>query len=271
MPPERPEPSAGSAPRPRSGGDPAVGSPPPREVWEASCKASQVHRGCPPVRQGALAGDPCRPKFFARCARPHPTHPPNAPSYHPTPQNFSRAGARVRPPGAKRRGVASGATLPSGDRGSKTNNTGDSHVVTHRSTSPAITCLYMAERTGCLVLTYLWSFVLGLPPRDLYTPIRAPYPTRPLPRRPRHLLRGRPCRFSRSGPSGPLLRPPSLLPSRRGLRRGSPSTNGEVVFQQIERTKRAYAQQLVTTRLLDCLHDPVRRPSRLQGIHPSAL
>jgi hypothetical protein len=32
-------------------------------------------------------------------------------------------------------------------------------VVTHRSTNPAITCLYMAERTGCLVLTYLWSFV----------------------------------------------------------------------------------------------------------------
>ena len=33
---------------------------------------------------------------------------------------------------------------------------------------------------------------------------------------------------------------------------------------------RAYAQQLVTTRLLDCLHDPVGRPSRLQGIHPGA-
>lgn len=227
--------------------------------------------GAPPVRQDALAGDPCRPKFFARCARTPPT-----PPTHPTPPQTTqrpkifRALARARaPPGAKRRGVASGATLPSGDRGSKTNNTGDSHVVTHRSTSPAITCLYMAERTGCLVLTYLWSFVLGLPPRDLYTPIRAPYPTRPLPRGPSHLLRGRPYRFSGSWPSGPP--PPSLLPSRRGLRRGSPSTNGEVVFQQIERTKRAYAQQLVTTRLLDCLHDPVRRPSRLQGIHPSAL
>lgn len=45
---------------------------------------------------------------------------------------------------------------------SKTNNTGDSHVVTHRSTNPAITCLYMAERTGCLAFTYLWSFVLDL-------------------------------------------------------------------------------------------------------------
>jgi len=33
---------------------------------------------------------------------------------------------------------------------------------------------------------------------------------------------------------------------------------------------RADAQQLVTTRLLDCLHDPVGRPSRLQGIHPGA-
>ena len=36
------------------------------------------------------------------------------------------------------------------------------------------------------------------------------------------------------------------------------------------RPTRAYAQQLVTTRLLDCLHDPVGHPSRLQGIHPGA-
>ena len=34
--------------------------------------------------------------------------------------------------------------------------------------------------------------------------------------------------------------------------------------------RRAYTQQLVTTRLLDCLHDPVGRPSRLQGFHPRA-
>lgn len=38
---------------------------------------------------------------------------------------------------------------------------------------------------------------------------------------------------------------------------------------QIE-AARAYAQQLVTTRLLDCLHDPVARLSRLQRIHPCA-
>ena len=41
-------------------------------------------------------------------------------------------------------------------------------------------------------------------------------------------------------------------------------------FNQQNELTRAYAQQLVTTRLLDCLHDPVRRPSRLQGFHPSA-
>lgn len=60
------------------------------------------------------------------------------------------------------KGRGAGATLPSREQKCKTNNTGDSHVVTHRSTNPAITCLYMAERTGCLVLTYLWSFVLVL-------------------------------------------------------------------------------------------------------------
>lgn len=227
--------------------------------------------GAPPVRQDALAGDPCRPKIFARCARTPPT-----PPTHPTPPHTTqrpkifRALARACAP-PRRRGVASGATLPSGDRGSKTNNTGDSHVVTHRSTSPAITCLYMAERTGCLVLTYLWSFVLGLPPRDLYTPIRPPILPDRCPEGLGTCFGGGPTVSPDRGHQAPLLRPPSLLPSRRGLRRGSPSTNGEVVFQQIERTKRAYAQQLVTTRLLDCLHDPVRRPSRLQGIHPSAL
>ncbi|EME42968.1 hypothetical protein DOTSEDRAFT_132699, partial [Dothistroma septosporum NZE10] len=42
----------------------------------------------------------------------------------------------------------------------KTYNTGDSHVVTHRSTSPAVNCLYMGERTGSLILSYLWSYVL---------------------------------------------------------------------------------------------------------------
>ena len=37
------------------------------------------------------------------------------------------------------------------------------------------------------------------------------------------------------------------------------------------RQRRAYAQQLVTTRLLDCLHDPVAQLSRLQRIYPYAL
>ena len=58
-------------------------------------------------------------------------------------------------------------------------------------------------------------------------------------------------------------------PSRRGLDSASPLTDGGVI-KQIWAT-RAYAQQLVTTRLLDCLHDPVARLSRMQRIHPSAL
>lgn len=59
---------------------------------------------------------------------------------------------------------------------------------------------------------------------------------------------------------------------------GSPSKYRPVIGQSIDggvinksRSRRAYAQQLVTTRLLDCLHDPVTRLSRLQRIHPSAL
>lgn len=41
-------------------------------------------------------------------------------------------------------------------------------------------------------------------------------------------------------------------------------------FSQIE-PARAYAQHLVATRLLDCLHDPAGQPSRMQGIRPRAL
>lgn len=59
---------------------------------------------------------------------------------------------------------------------------------------------------------------------------------------------------------------------------GSPSKYRPAIGQSIDggvinksRSHRAYAQQLVTTRLLDCLHDPVTRLSRLQRIHPSAL
>ena len=76
---------------------------------------------------------------------------------------------------------------------------------------------------------------------------------------------------------------PLLYSSPRALRvvehaRGSPlqrrasqarrETDGGVKKQN--EPTRAYAQQLVTTRLLDCLHDPVGRPSRLQGFHPRA-
>jgi hypothetical protein len=72
------------------------------------------------------------------------------------------------PPREGQKGSGPGGTLPSRELEGKTNNTGDSHVVTHRSTNPAITCLYMAERTGCLVLTYLWSFVVeGVRSRDI--------------------------------------------------------------------------------------------------------
>ena len=41
----------------------------------------------------------------------------------------------------------------------KTYNSGDSLVVTHLTTSPPIHGLKMAERTGCLVLRDLWSYV----------------------------------------------------------------------------------------------------------------
>jgi hypothetical protein len=36
-------------------------------------------------------------------------------------------------------------------------------MVTHSSTSRPVQCLCMAERTGCPVLTDLWSYVLLLP------------------------------------------------------------------------------------------------------------
>ncbi|KAF2206164.1 hypothetical protein CERZMDRAFT_53935, partial [Cercospora zeae-maydis SCOH1-5] len=104
---------------------------------------------------------------------------------------------------------------------SKTNNTGDSHVVTHRSTNPAITCLYMAERTGCLAFTYLWSFVpdpgvfqliyLPRPPPQDRT-VRGKAPLRPCPR-----SRGRPCR------------PPQacrIHPAKAGLTLSSSSLRG---------------------------------------------
>nr|POE77924.1 hypothetical protein CFP56_09566 [Quercus suber] len=43
----------------------------------------------------------------------------------------------------------------------KTYNSEDSHVVTHRTTNSPVDCLCMAERTGCPVLSRLWSYVLS--------------------------------------------------------------------------------------------------------------
>jgi hypothetical protein len=47
----------------------------------------------------------------------------------------------------------------------KTYNRRDSQMVTHSSTSRPVQCLCMAERTGCPVLTDLWSYVLESPDR----------------------------------------------------------------------------------------------------------
>ena len=41
----------------------------------------------------------------------------------------------------------------------KTYNSGDSLVVTHLTTNLPVHCLYMAERTGSLILSVLWSYV----------------------------------------------------------------------------------------------------------------
>jgi hypothetical protein len=47
------------------------------------------------------------------------------------------------------------------DKNIKTYNRRDSQMVTHSSTSRPVQCLCMAERTGCPVLTDLWSYVLN--------------------------------------------------------------------------------------------------------------
>jgi hypothetical protein len=53
-------------------------------------------------------------------------------------------------------------TIPEFQRPAKTKtyNRRDSQMVTHSSTSRPVQCLCMAERTGCPVLTDLWSYVL---------------------------------------------------------------------------------------------------------------
>ena len=41
----------------------------------------------------------------------------------------------------------------------KTYNSGDSLLVTHEATSQPVHCLYLAERTGSLIFSVLWSYV----------------------------------------------------------------------------------------------------------------
>ena len=48
-----------------------------------------------------------------------------------------------------------------GAGGQKTYNTRDSPVVTDPSTSLALTCLSMGERTGSRVFKWIWSYVLN--------------------------------------------------------------------------------------------------------------
>jgi hypothetical protein len=57
--------------------------------------------------------------------------------------------------------------LRSSIKKAKTYNRRDSQMVTHSSTSRPVQCLCMAERTGCPVLTDLWSYVPIQPFRPL--------------------------------------------------------------------------------------------------------
>ncbi|KAK8087693.1 hypothetical protein PG997_002654 [Apiospora hydei] len=43
----------------------------------------------------------------------------------------------------------------------KTYNTEDSQVVTDPSTNSALCCLYMGERTGSLVFSRIWSWIVA--------------------------------------------------------------------------------------------------------------
>jgi hypothetical protein len=60
-----------------------------------------------------------------------------------------------------------------GKRESKTYSSGDSHVVTNRSTSPPVRSLSTAERTGCPILCDLWPYVLVYPAYQPYMPSTA--------------------------------------------------------------------------------------------------
>ena len=74
----------------------------------------------------------------------------------PRPSPQCRGAGRQKPDG----GAAKG----------KTYNSGYSHVVTHRTTSPPVRSLSSGERTGSSVLCDLWSYVLGGGPRELIVP-----------------------------------------------------------------------------------------------------
>jgi hypothetical protein len=51
----------------------------------------------------------------------------------------------------------------------KTYNSRDSLMVTHLTTSPPVSCLNIAEQTGCVVLKILWSYVADLLVDVVYT------------------------------------------------------------------------------------------------------
>ena len=60
----------------------------------------------------------------------------------------------------KKRGISSRVAISDlGQKRAKTYNSGDSLVVTHLTTNPPVSCLYMAERTGSLIFMILWSYV----------------------------------------------------------------------------------------------------------------
>ena len=52
-----------------------------------------------------------------------------------------------------------GGRVKKNRKGKKTYNTRDSPVVTDPSTSLALTCLSMGERTGSRVFKWIWSYV----------------------------------------------------------------------------------------------------------------
>ena len=97
----------------------------------------------------------------ARVGRPRPGHPRDR-----VPHRWRRAKSK-RPAG---RGRLRRAT---GRQKGKTYNSGYSHVVTHRTTSPPVRSLSSGERTGSSVLCDLWSYVLEMPRgKHIYLPTR---------------------------------------------------------------------------------------------------